>query len=770
MWFNKSASGILGINARNLLYINPYNNRASKKFADDKIFTKQFLESRNVGVAKLYQVVKANRQLTHEFFASLPPSFVIKPNRGFAGAGILVISEKKGKNWITISGKKLSEEYLYRHCEDILEGKYSISGTHDAVIFEEKLDPHPDFRSLTNVGLPDVRVIVFNMVPVMAMLRVPTPESDGKANMELGAIALGIDIGSGLTTGGAKKSKFIRKMPNGENAAGFRVPYWDEILYSVAKIQQVSKIGFLGADLVITKTGVKVLEVNARPGLKIQVANLAPLKQRLDKVKDLKVITPEEGVDIAKTLFSSKSSYDESFTPKPILGGRENVLLNSEPALSLVSRISLNDDQNYIRSGLLDKSEKLMDVTIEGRRLKLPFTVDTRKVGEDDLILSAKFLNDFYIDPGKKFVPQNLVEISTASVDEKMLRNVDEKIAELDTQIKLLSYINPRNLEEQKTLFLENPEFSPRFSYRELDLDTAQMKHDLRRIPTVDHVLFPLFKAKIKELENRLELLESRDSSDFGTFSEATFGKVSRHVYQEALKSIRLIGEVQADTSPEIDFKASQEILQDYLNKHELKHWQIKILTDSVADIQVTKRDAILLKKDVTFRENRLKALLVHEIGTHVFRFENGKVQPYRLLERGTAGYLRTEEGLAVWNQNQLGLNLGDKAITPPLLIVAIYLSQRMSFHDLFHYLKSTFELDDAMCWKLCVKAKRGLSDTSKKMAFHKDAIYFMGLRDIEKFLKKDGDIADLYVGKITVADLPLIQKISGLRPAKYLP
>jgi len=770
MWFTKDTGGILGMNARNLLYISRFNSHSNKKFADDKIFTKQFLESRGVGVAKLYQVVKNQRQLTHDFFASLPESFVIKPNRGFAGGGILVINSKRGDYWRTVSGKKIDEDHMYRHCIDILEGKYSISGTHDDIVVEEKLDPHPDFRLLTQTGLPDIRVIVFNMVPVLAMLRVPTVESEGKANMELGAIAMGIDIGSGLTTGAAKKSKFIRKMPNGEPAKGFQIPYWDEILYQCAKIQQVTKIGFLGVDLVVTNTGVSVLEVNARPGLKIQVANQIPLKKRLDKVTDLKVITPEEGVDIAKTLFAEKSVYEASFIPKPILGTMENVLLNTEVPQSLVARIAINDEANLISSQHYDDKEKLLDITLEGKRLKLPIEKMKRKEEGVDLVLAGKFLTDFYIDPNKKFEPKNLAETSTASVDERMLRNIDRKVCEIDTQIKLLSYINPRNLSEQKSLFLANPEFSPRFFYKEMDLDLGTMRNDLKKIPEVSHELYPLYKGKITELDHRLSLLESRGSSDYTQFSEKVFGKITRHLYQEALKFIKTNeARVLPDESPELDTKKAVEILKDFLKESNLGHWQIKILEDSVADIQVTKRDAILVKKGAKFRANRLKALLVHEIGTHVFRYENGKLQPLQILERGTANYLRTEEGLAVWNQNQLGLQLGDKFLTPGYQIVALYMAQKMGFHDLFHYLKSTFDLDDELAWKLCLKSKRGFEDSNSKGAFTKDALYFMGMREIDKFLEKGGEIADLYVGKVSVPDLPLVQKIEGLRPAKFL-
>jgi len=770
MAFHKDSAGILGMNARNLLYIARYNSAANKKFADDKIFTKQFLESRGVGVAKLYQIVKNQRQLTHEFFEGLHDSFVIKPNRGFAGAGIVVVESKKGKYWKTVSGKRLDEEQLYLQCIDILEGKYSISGTHDDVLVEEKLDPHPDFRLLTQTGLPDVRVIVFNMVPVMAMLRVPTVESEGKANMELGAIAMGIDLGSGVTTGAAKKSKFIRKMPNGEPAEGFKIPYWDEILYSCSKIQQVTKIGFLGVDLVVTKAGVAVLEVNARPGLKIQVANQIPMKKRLDKVTDLKVLTPEEGVDIAKTLFAEKSVYEASFIPKPILGITENVLLNTDPPHSLVAKIDLNSGTNQIAAPYFDEKEKLLDITLEGKRLKLPIVKMKTKDKEADLILAGKYLTDFYIDANKKFEKQNLAETSTASVDERMLRNIDAKVCEVDKQIKLLSYINPRNLTEQKALFLANSGFSPRFFYKELDLDFAQMRNDLKKIPAVNHELYPLFADKIKELELKLMMLEARGSTDFGSLSQAVFGKITRHLYQEALKFIKQNEtNLIPDQSPEIDTKKAVEILKEFLQGHNLGHWQIKILDDSVADIQVTKRDSILVKEGAKFRMNRLQALLVHEIGTHVFRYENGKIQPLRILERGTAHYLRTEEGLAIWNQNQLGLTLGDKFLTPAYQIVTLYMAQKMGFHDLYHYLKSTFNLVDELAWKLCLKAKRGYEDSSAVGAFTKDSVYFMGIREIERFVNKGGDIADLYVGKISVPDLPLVQKIEGLRPAKLL-
>ncbi len=57
---------------------------------------------------------------------------------------------------------------------DILDGAFSISGGYDTVLIEEKLLPDESFRHFCQYGLADIRVIVFNLVPVAAMVRMPT--------------------------------------------------------------------------------------------------------------------------------------------------------------------------------------------------------------------------------------------------------------------------------------------------------------------------------------------------------------------------------------------------------------------------------------------------------------------------------------------------------------------------------------------------------------------------------------------------------------------
>ena len=765
-FFEKKAK-ILGINARNLQYLSKYNSRSDKKFADDKIFTKHFLASRGLGVAKLFHAIKSQRELTSKFLDALPESFVVKPSRGYGGGGILVIERRRGANFLSISGDSISRESLFQHCVGILEGRYSISGVSDQVIFEERLLCHPDFRVLSETGLPDVRVIVFQNVPVMAMARIPTLESEGKANMEMGAVALGIDIGSGKTTGGAHFSKFLKRMPNGESTIGFQIPFWDEILDTCTRTQMITKIGFLGVDLVVDGNGVKILEINARPGLKIQVANRAPLRDRLQKVADLKILDPADGVEVAKTLFSEKSVPDAGFVKKPTIGTLELVTLNAHPPKYLRAKVDLSATENVISPPFFASEKKVYNLTIGGVRMKLP--AKKGRVNDADLILAGKYLGDFYVDPSKKW-DEKRVEMLTADLDEKKLKSLDEKVCEIDRQIRLLAFINPQNLESQHELFRTHPGYEPQFSYRKSDLDFTFLHAELKKLPQIDHLLTPLYQQKITELQQKLHLLESVDSADFPRCSGKVFGSVSSGAYQRALKFVQNHQKkIRPDTSEIWDAERSESELKKYLKQHHLGHWKIKILTDSVADIQVVKKGQIFLKKDAKFSQNRLQALLAHEVGTHVFRFENGKRQDLQLFARGTAGYLQTEEGLAIWNQNALGLNLGEKFLMPAYLIIGIYWGQKMNFNDLFGYLKTHFELDDADAWKITTKVKRGVKN-GEKGAFTKDALYFLGHEQVEDFFKKSGHISELYPGKISIRDLKILKKYDRLKPGKWLP
>jgi alpha-L-glutamate ligase-like protein len=305
-------SDFLTINARMALYLK-YNGGEGRAIADSKIRTKRFLKEAGVGVPRMIKIFSRTESLEKFRWERLTGNFVIKPVSGFGGEGILVI-RKRGKwagEWVDMTGNIYSTAQLKMHCQEILEGRFSMHKRPDRVLLEERIRIHPKFLRFARVGTPDVRVIVYNGVPVMAMLRIPTEESGGKSNLQQGAMGLGIDMASGITTYGViGKSKYIKKLMDHRKKKlikvnGIKIPFWKKILETAVESQKaIPELGFMGVDVVLDKEmGPMVLEINARPGLSIQICNKAGLRKRLERVADLKVRSTEHAINIAQSLF-----------------------------------------------------------------------------------------------------------------------------------------------------------------------------------------------------------------------------------------------------------------------------------------------------------------------------------------------------------------------------------------------------------------------------------------------------------------------------------
>jgi len=759
MNFFDRAKSILGINARNLLFVGRYNDRASKRFADDKIFTKNYLSSRNVGVAKIYAIIKDHKNLHNFNPKSLPNSFVIKPNKGYGGEGILVIKDKYKDKFVDIEDKEYDWKSIYRHLVSILDGKYAISGRGDKAIIEERLETHEYFKNYVDQGLPDIRVIVFNYVPVIAMLRLPTIESKGKANLHLGAVGVGIDIATGKATYAVQDNKFIKKLPNGEKVSSIKLPNWDEILLIASRAQHASQIKFLAVDIVLSTEGIKILELNARAGLSVQIANQLPLKKRLEKVLDLTVPNPDKGVEVSKTLFSSNIPVEqkEEKEEKPIIGLFELVDILNTKYKNVLAKVDPHADKVLVDKTLvdLDNKDSKFDIRLKNKRITLPFEFQNLG-GEYKMILAGKYLHDFLIDVNLKY--KQIDSSKGGLVEEKIIKNIDKKIFELSRKINVLSLVKPINLDQEKNNFLNSPTFSPRFFYKTPKVDVELLRKELKSLPrNFNHPLGKLFSKKIKELENILDLAGAINSSDLQTISEKIYGKVDKMLYDKAVNYIK-DNPVEEDNSKMLSYKQVVKRIEEFLDKNKLGKWKIKTSEGKVSDIAVNKGNTIFLREDIKFTENRLRAVMIHEIATHIFRLENSKFSNYKLFESGTAGYLATEEGLAIYNQKKLGINLGEKDIQPALHVIGIYLADEMSFLDLFHYLKDNYKVNDETAWKTCLKCKRGLIDTSKKIAFTRDLVYFDGYNKIKQYLEHEADgLKKIYIGKVGVGDLPLL-------------
>lgn len=332
-WLKKSKQ-ILGLNSRSLDYIKPGNPLKAIKIVDAKLRTKRLLGKNGLPVCGLIGIIKNRKDLYKFDWPNLPNSFVLKPNRGLGGEGIMVtFGRKKNGKWVLPGDREATLEDILLRVSNILDGDYSMTNAPDIAFFEERLKIHPAFKLYSYKGIPDVRIIVYNKVPIMAMLRLPTRESNGKANLHKGGVGLGIDIASGTTTYAVQHDRLIEHLPDLKiSLRGIKIPQWEEMLEIAIRAATVCGLNYTGVDIALDREkGPVILELNARPGLAIQIANLAPLKERLLRIKGLKIVTPKKGIKVAKELFGGEIEQEvEEITGRRILGTFSRVKIKSK--------------------------------------------------------------------------------------------------------------------------------------------------------------------------------------------------------------------------------------------------------------------------------------------------------------------------------------------------------------------------------------------------------------------------------------------------------
>ncbi|MBD2605811.1 alpha-L-glutamate ligase-like protein [Scytonema hofmannii FACHB-248] len=280
-------SGILGINARNLDYIFASNPRQLYRYADNKLETKKITQTIGVPVPETYGVISFQGEVRNlSNIIKQHKSFVVKPARGSGGDGIVVISDVTDEGYRKASGSILKPGDLQYHIYNILSGMFSLGGQTDQAIIEYAVQFDPVFAEIAYQGVPDIRVIVYRGVPAMAMLRLPTRASDGKANLHRGGVGVGIDLSTGKTLAGIQRNSYIDNHPETKHSLRDRqIPHWQTILEIAAKLGDKTEFGYLGVDIVLDEEkGPLLLEINARPGLSIQIANREGLIHRLEAI------------------------------------------------------------------------------------------------------------------------------------------------------------------------------------------------------------------------------------------------------------------------------------------------------------------------------------------------------------------------------------------------------------------------------------------------------------------------------------------------------
>lgn len=418
---------ILGLNARSQHFTFSANTRQGKRIAKSKILTSRHLKKLGIPTPKIYKKFFKPQDIFDFDWNTLPESFALKPSKGLGGGGIIVIKRrsKDRSYWTTTTKDKITADDMKLHILDILEGAFSTGSIPDSAFIQEYVGRHKAFTRYAYRGTPDIRVIVYNKVPVMAMLRLPTKESGGRANVHQGAIAVGIDLASGITTKAVWHGNQIRYKPeSNRKLSGIKIPHWTEVLEIAAKCTAIPGLGYMGVDIVMhPERGPMVLEINSQPGLQIQLANGSGLKKRLERVEDLDVVDYEEGVKIAKAIFSERFSdrakpqetikaVEEIFI-KNAHGRKQKVLAKIDTGawssaidikLARSMKIYSKSRKNITRrklSALGEEHRPVINVVmwLAGKRIKTLMTVADRSKLRYPVIIGRIDLDGFLINP-----------------------------------------------------------------------------------------------------------------------------------------------------------------------------------------------------------------------------------------------------------------------------------------------------------------------------------------------------------------------------------
>lgn len=771
------STGILGMNARNLLYIRPFNKKKATNLADHKLQSKTFFKNHQIPSANIYKVIHNKNELASFQFEDIAAkSFVIKPNRGFGGQGIKIITNKAE----LLPEKKLE---LKDHIASILDGKFSLTSAPDIALIEQRIICYPELSAFCYKGLPDIRVIVHNLIPIMAMLRLPTKESDGKANYHAGGAIAGIDLATGKITHAVIHGKYVNVLPGQVMPiVGYALPNWDQILLIASKAQLYSNLGYLAIDIVLNKKGDPlVLEMNARGGLAIQIANKARLRERLDRIQGLKVTDPVKGVRIGKELFGSHKTSEtledeiEELSGKQVLGTYETVSLlgknnkdRQAVALMDTSKIYTSVDKRLAQQlGLISPQyeEKgktdFFRVTLGlGKKKKRTFvTIKDYSKQSYQVVVGRRNLRDALIDPFRGLPSSYLQVPGQISNTLEQEKEADQLLGEIYDNLNFLHYLNPINTEEELAKWGDNPDHMPQLSYRPLPASYKSIKSELQTIPEFESDIGKLITKRAKEMLTQLALLESIGSDDHLYYSRELFRPLTALEKSTAKKIIDQSIEKLPPGESMLDADAIKSLFNQQIKELGLIKWKTKVEKTHSTNIRIKSNHTIGIPENKKASIRRVKQLIAHEIMAHALTRDRGEKQQWHIFSYGFPQYIYTQEGLAVTHEikatpeyrNQILYRTARDAFL-------VEEANRVSGKELMKLLLSIFSPSKA--WQVFIRLKRGITNTHAIGGSGRDSVYFIGLQQIEHLESLD---KILYSGRVEVGELKIASKYNSI-------
>lgn len=336
--------------------------------------------------------------------------------------------------------------------------------------------------------------------------------------------------------------------------------------------------------------------------------------------------------------------------------------------------------------------------------------------------------------------------------------------------------LTPINLEEEEKKFFDSDTYNPIFKYRGVRNKNEEILKKLlpvEKIIDADPRISDFYVSLIASKKQADDLIRSAGHNEAVTnISTERFNSPSGKLFRNACRVLR--GNVESYNLVKVDkskdgklyeYDEISGIFQNIFAMLNLNDWKV----EKSSNIQRNSVRVGIKSKEIFVDEGikrgalKLKKTIIHEVGTHVLRTVNGLNSGFPALGNSNLPeYLDAEEGLATWNESNVGVLTESSLRRKVALTYAIYIGKDLSFRELYNCLHGIFPKQSA--FDITYRVKRGLSDTAKAGIYAKDVVYFRGFRKVSASIAKNPSLYNsLYSGKISIKQCEWVE--DGLIP-----
>jgi uncharacterized protein (TIGR02421 family) len=335
---------------------------------------------------------------------------------------------------------------------------------------------------------------------------------------------------------------------------------------------------------------------------------------------------------------------------------------------------------------------------------------------------------------------------------------IEHELADTASSIRFLLDVTPTNLIEARRRFLDDG-ITPTFTYSPVE-DPAVIEARLAAVATdtdtvEDPAIAYLVQAKRREFELQLQMLRRRGTDEFLDLSLQLYGTVSPALVGDAESLLNQVPTPPAERGRRLGAKAFARRVEVELDHYRAHHVGLDVIVEIRHDSSgvMVSYGNVLIAPTVAVPEGRVNALLQHEIGTHVVTHVNGSHQPLRLLGAGLADYDETQEGLAVFAEYLAGGLTARRLRQLAARVVAVHqMAGGATFPEVHAGLVD--------CGVAAAEAFTITARVFRSGGLTKDAVYLRGLRNIISHVGAGGGLDGLWLGKMSLTDLPHIEDL----------